>query len=268
MQPFKDISYAQGLYNMAANPDALIMMKASGGDGVKTPLYLDAQLDRNYANAVKAGKIPFMYHVAGNGSPNTEAQYFFEAVSPLAVGDGYALDLEPSCNWTVAQVLTFVSQFYQLTNTYPWIYMDISRCNASNWSTVLNLCGLWIAAPSYSFTANVPISYTYIAQQGPIVNGVDSDMAFMTLDEVKKYTYQGAPVVTTTSTTTTTTTTTTSTSSSTSTSLSTTLSTSTSTSSSTSTTHSTTTKTTTTTLPPSVPNWWNQFIKWLRGFFK
>jgi hypothetical protein len=241
MLPFVDISYAQGEYNVVANTDQMLMMKASGGDN---GLYLDNQLDRNYANAKAAGKIPFMYHFFG-GEP-TEANYFFEAVSPLSVGDGYALDIERGSSWNpqtdsdaVSKVLEFVQLFHGHTTTYPWVYMNISTFLMYDWTPVTTLCGVWIAAPSYSFEATVPINHVYIAQQGPVVNGVDTDMFFGILDELKAYTYQGQAPTTTTTTVTTTTTlppkTTTTTAST---------STSTTTSSST-----TTTRSTTTTLP-------------------
>lgn len=186
MELFRDISYAQGEYNMAGNTDQMVMMKASGGDD---GLYLDAQLVRNYSNATNAGKIPFMYHLAGNGDPTTEANYFIEAISPITNGDGYALDLEPSNSWTPAQVLTFLTRVHAVTGCWPWTYMDISRCNSGGWSEVFAVSGLWIAAPSYPFTDTVPINNVYIAQQGAIEGGTDTDMFFGSLEGLKEYTH-------------------------------------------------------------------------------
>lgn len=188
--PFVDISYAQGEYNMGANSDQIIAMKASGGDGVTTPLYLDAQLVRNYANATAAGKVPILYHFAGGGDPTVEASYFISAASPLADGDVYALDWEIEHTDPVGWVNTFMNHVHAVTGAWPLIYMDISRLNAYDWSSVLENCGLWLAAPSFGFDDTIPeVSKTYVAQQGPIVNGVDSDAAFMTLEEVKEYAY-------------------------------------------------------------------------------
>ena len=64
---FKDISYAQGNYNMDANTDPMVMMKMAGGDGVTTPLYYDNEAAANYNKAIRANKIPFMYYFYGGG---------------------------------------------------------------------------------------------------------------------------------------------------------------------------------------------------------
>lgn len=186
---FKDISYAQGAYNMAANTDPMVMMKASGFyTSAKTP-YLDTQLTTNYANAKKYGKIPFMYHFAGGADPLTEAKYFIEAVSPLTVGDGYALDFEIDIANPVNWVLVFVQHVHDVTGCWPWVYVDRSRREAFDWSPVFSLCSEWIAAPDVSFDANIPGVGVYVAQQGPIVNGVDTDEYFGTLESLRSYTY-------------------------------------------------------------------------------
>jgi len=186
---FKDISYAQGAYNMAANKDPIVVMKASGFyTGAKTP-YLDTQLKRNYTNAVKAKKAIGLYHFAGGADPTTEANYFIRAVQPYAENDVYILDWEIEHSDPVGWVNTFMNRVHAVTGVWPWLYIDIDRLNRFNWSPVLKNCGLWCAAPSFSFTAKLPIKYPVIAQQGPIVNGVDTDAFFGTLTQFKKYGY-------------------------------------------------------------------------------
>lgn len=186
---FVDISYAQGNYNMAADPNPMIMMKASGFyTSAKTP-YLDSQLTNNYANALKYNKIPFMYHFAGGADPLTEAQYFVRAISPLSVGDGYALDFEIDLADPVSWALIFVQHIHDVTGCYPWVYIDRARREAFDWSPVFNLCSEWIAAPDVSFDATISGVGVYVAQQGPIVNGVDTDEYFGTLESLRSYTY-------------------------------------------------------------------------------
>lgn len=190
MEPFNDISYAQGEYNMDADPNQLIMMKASGFYTVAKIPYLDDQLVRNYANAKRLGKVPFMYHFAGGADPVVEASYFISAVSPLADGDGYCLDFEVDTPDNPGWCLAFLNHVKAVLGTSPWFYVDRSRRQTGDWSQVAAQYGEWIAAPDVPFTADIPGVGIYIAQQGPIVNGVDSDMFFGTLDQAKAYTYK------------------------------------------------------------------------------
>lgn len=188
--PFNDISYANGLYNMDADPNQMIMMKASGFYTVSKQAYLDVQLVRNYAAAVRLGKVPFMYHFAGGADPVVEASYFISAVSPLADGDGYALDFEIDTDDNPGWVLAFLDHFTSVVGTRPWFYVDRSRRETGDWSAVTAKYGEWIAVPDVDFSADIPGIGVYIAQQGPIVNGVDTDMFFGTLEALKEYTYQ------------------------------------------------------------------------------
>jgi hypothetical protein len=193
MIPFNDISYAQGLYNMDADPNIMIMMKASGFYTVAKTAYLDSQLVRNYANAKRTSKIPFMYHFAGGADPVVEASYFATAVAPLAVGDGYALDFEVDTSDNPAWVLAFLDHFTTVVGTRPWFYVDRSRRETGDWSAVTAKYSEWIAAPDVPFTADIPNVGVYVAQQGPIVDGHDTNMFFGSQAALMSYTYQ-APV--------------------------------------------------------------------------
>src|SRR5437899_2214212 len=129
---FSDISEYQGVYDVRdGNP--LIMMKMSGGDA---GLYYDKCAAVNYQNTVKAGKIPFMYHFYGGGDPTAEADFFLKAVSPLAPGDGLAVDIERGATWNpqtdpsaVAKVQQFVEHIHAATGVWCWVYMNISTAN-------------------------------------------------------------------------------------------------------------------------------------------
>lgn len=215
MLPFHDISYAQGLYDMAANTDPMVMMKASGFYTGSLQPYLDSQLARNYADAKQYGKIPFMYHFFVPAVDATvQANYFLQAVSPLTVGDGYALDVEIDGPNLVQSVYTFVTKHHENTGCYPWGYIDRYLRQKYDWSSVFALCSEWIAAPDVSYDGVVSGVGVYVAQQGPIVNGVDTDEYFGTLESLKSYTYgyvKPAPPTTTTTTTVAPTTTTTTT---------------------------------------------------------
>lgn len=185
--PFKDISYAQGTYDMSANTDEIIAIRMSSGEG---SLHFDTQATTNYNAASAAGKVIIGYHFAGTADPTTEANFFVEAMSPLAVGDVYALDIEQGQD--AAWINTFVNVVHDKTNAWPLVYMNISTAN--NLFAAVNNCGLWVAAPSWGFDqiiTELNSNIVYVAQQGPIVNGVDSDAWFDTLEVLKKYAYQG-----------------------------------------------------------------------------
>ncbi len=190
MIPFVDISYANGNYNMATNTDPMVMMKASGFYTGSLQPYIDSQLDNNYASAKKYNKIPFMYHFFVPAvDPNIQAAWFLRCVSPLAVGDGYALDVEIDGPNLVQDVLTFVTDHHRSTGCYPWVYIDRYLRQKYDWSPVFALCSEWIAAPDVPFSQNVTGVGVYVAQQGPIVNGADTDEYFGTLESLKSYTY-------------------------------------------------------------------------------
>ncbi len=191
MIPFKDISYAQGAWNMDTDSDPIVAMKASGVYTSSKVPYLDVQLVRNYADAIRLGKVPILYHFAGGGDPIMEANYFNAAVSPYAAGDVYALDWEIEHPDPVGWVNAFLDHFHALTGAWPLVYMDIDRLNRFDWSSVFAKCPLWCAAPSYGWNDTLPVKYVVSAQQGPIVNGVDTDMWFGTIEGLKACGYQG-----------------------------------------------------------------------------
>lgn len=193
---FKDISRYQGDYDMGANPDPAIMIKMSGGDD---GLYYDSQAANNYNKTVANGKVPMMYHFYGGQDPVTEADFFIGACSPLADGDIMAIDVESGGTWNpqtdpgaVAKVTAFVNRIHDRTGMWPWVYLNRSTRQMYDWSPALNNCALWIAAPDVSFDADIPGIGVYQAQQGPIVNGVDTNAFFGTLEQLKKFGYNYA----------------------------------------------------------------------------
>jgi hypothetical protein len=188
MLPFKDISYAQGNYDMQSNPNSIIAIRMSSGDG---GLHFDSQAATNYKNATDYGKVVINYHFAGNSDPTTEANFFIEAVSPFAENDVYCLDHElgQSAEWCQ----TFMDVVHSATGCWPLDYEDISLANSMG---PRPNCGLWLAAPSWGFDQTITElnpDLVYVAQQGPIVGGVGSDAWFGTLDELQAYGYH-APV--------------------------------------------------------------------------
>lgn len=183
---FNDISKWQGNYNMSDDPNPAIAIKMGGGDN---GLYMDSQANANYGAAVAHGKVPIGYWFAGGTDPIAEAEYFLRCMAPLAENDVYALDWEIQHTDPVTWVNQFVSHIHDKIGVWPLVYMNISTANAYDWAPVFNNCGFWCAAPSFGFDATLPVKYPQVAQQGPIVNGHDTDAFFGTVEELKKYGY-------------------------------------------------------------------------------
>lgn len=179
---FNDISENNGAYNMDTDTNPAIAMRVSTGELMR----FDHEASRNYANAIRTGKVPILYHYAGNNDPVQEAELFLAAVAPLAGGDIYDLDAElgQSREWKQA----FIDHVRSKTDgTSPWDYMNQSTTKALGGP--IDGCALWLAAPDWGFSEDVPGVGVYMAQQGPIVNGHDTNAFFGTLEQLKAYGY-------------------------------------------------------------------------------
>jgi hypothetical protein len=192
--PFHDISYAQGLYNMDADPNPIIAMRMSYfgyGDKKGHP---DDQAARNYNNAIRTGKVPLLYHFAGGGDPIAEADYFISMCSPLADGDVLVLDYELTTSMNPpadpnAWCSTFVHRVHDKTGIWPIFYTYRSMLNQYGFAEVLQNCGLWVADYSVSPDGNVPTNgrpYIIHQFQG---SPLDTNACFISLDTLKKYAY-------------------------------------------------------------------------------
>lgn len=204
---FHDISYANGEYNMDADPYPIIEMKMSGYYyGSKTP-YADVQAARNYANAIRTGKTPILYHYAGGGDAAAEADYFINVgAMPLAAGDIYELDYELTADmgppadpdgWCRA----FADRIKERTGVYPLFYTYRALFNENGgFPKTMEVCALIIADYVTPTDQNVPINHGYIAQQYTD-NPIDTNALFIDLDTLKKYAYgYNEPTTTTTTT--------------------------------------------------------------------
>ena len=167
---------------------------------------IDPTANANYYGMVSAGIYPGGYHKVGWTNAVAEADAFINAMSPLAKNDGLMYDIEPATdvaipsNWTEWEQ-EFVQRIFDRTHTYPFRYLNISMTNSLPKQGIVVNCPAWVAAPSYSWNATLPVNNTsVIIQQGPAIhipgipmNICDTDMFFGTLADYLKCTYQ--PVI-------------------------------------------------------------------------
>lgn len=183
MLPFVDISENNGNYDMGANTDSLIAIRVSTGVLTRA----DNHADVNYKNAYDAGKRIIQYHYCGTNDPTAEANLFLEVCKPFNQYDMFCIDAE--LGQSKAWKQTFADVVKAATGCNVIDYMNISLANALG---ALPDCALWLAAPSWPFNEPVTEFHNgeYLFQQGPAVNGVDTDVAYTTIDVIDKYGYQ------------------------------------------------------------------------------
>lgn len=199
-----DVSYAQGTITdfVAAHADyefMLIRMSyAYPGQACK----FDNKAARNYEGAKAAGFIVGGYHKVGWTDPIVEADFFLEAMSPLADGDLLAYDKEPNSDVTVPPNWSeweqaFVQRIHDRTGVWPFDYSNISMYNAMPREGVVVNCGPWVAAPSWSFDAALPVKDVVMLQQGPTAqvpgipdNVTDTNAFFGTKEQLLSYAYK------------------------------------------------------------------------------
>lgn len=200
-----DVSYAQGTITDFAAAHAagyefmLIRMSyAYPGQACK----FDIKAARNYTGAKAAGFIVGGYHKVGWTDPIVEADFFLQAMSPLADGDLLAYDKEPNSdvpippNWSEWEQ-AFVQRIHDRTGVWPFDYSNISMYNAMPREGVVANCGPWVAAPDWSFDAALPVKDVVMIQQGPTAqvpgipdNVTDTNAFFGTKEQLLSYAYK------------------------------------------------------------------------------
>lgn len=182
--PAVDISQWQGPYQDYGTP--IVIMKMSGGDA---GLYFDSRASENYYGAKSQGKAVGLYHFAGGGNAQAEADFFVKACSPLEENDVLVLDWEISHPDPIGWCNAFVDRVHELTGIWPLLYINLATLRAFDWSSVLAKCGLWIAA--WTNDPNVDINtggrpYVVHQYQG---SPLDRDAVWLTMEQWNAYGY-------------------------------------------------------------------------------
>lgn len=142
-----DISDNQGNIDNSVVPGDFVIIKATEGVG-----YTDPDCDANYQQAKAAGKLLGVYHFArpdGN-QPEEEARWFVSQVQGYIGEAVLVLDFETG-PLVVDWAKRWLDTVYSLTQVRPWIYMNQSTANGSDWSPIWKDYALWLA--SYGINA-------------------------------------------------------------------------------------------------------------------
>lgn len=131
-----------------------VIIKITQGD-----YYINPNFDRQFKEAIKAGKLVGAYHYSNGVKPvSTEVDFLIKNLKPYIGKVIVCLDwesngitkkagLNPVFNSkeSVGYVREFVYDFHSKTGVWPFIYMSASVTRAHDWSTVASVCPLWVA---------------------------------------------------------------------------------------------------------------------------
>lgn len=118
-----------------------VIVKATQGTS-----YVNPRCNHQYELAGQLGKLRGLYHYAGGGNPEAEAQYFINNIKNYVGKAVLILDWESyqnaswgNSNWS----LRFANEVHRLTNVWPLIYVQESAL----WQVAncASKCGVWVA---------------------------------------------------------------------------------------------------------------------------
>ena len=118
-----------------------VIVKATQGTS-----YVNPRCNHQYELAGQLGKLQGLYHYAGGGNPEAEAQYFINNIKNYVGKAVLILDWESyqnaswgNSNWS----LRFANEVHRLTNVWPLIYVQESAL----WQVAncASKCGVWVA---------------------------------------------------------------------------------------------------------------------------
>ena len=118
-----------------------VIVKATQGTS-----YVNPRCNHQWDLAGQLGKLRGLYHYAGGGNPESEAQYFINNIKNYVGKAVLILDWESyqnaswgNSNWS----LRFANEVHRLTNVWPLIYVQESAL----WQVAncASKCGVWVA---------------------------------------------------------------------------------------------------------------------------
>ncbi len=148
-----DISSWQRGIDLAAVPCEFVIVKATEGTS-----YLNPYCGENLRQAEGLGKKLGVYHFAGGGNPDAEAEYFAANVKncigkAILVLDWEIQDAQNGPEWAKR----WLDRVYEITKVKPMIYMSNYLVNHLDWSAVASSgYRLWNA---YYYNYGTPMGY-------------------------------------------------------------------------------------------------------------
>lgn len=144
-----DISNWQKGFSVTSAKPGFMICKATEGNSFVDPTC------NMFVQQAKAAGIPWgFYHFARPGDAATQAEYFYKHTWNY-VGKGIpVLDFEDT-RLTNDWLNSFVLKYHELTNVFPWVYMNSDFVNNRRYGTdyVKKNCGLWLAGYPQKLTA-------------------------------------------------------------------------------------------------------------------
>ena len=118
-----------------------VIVKATQGTS-----YVNPRCNHQYELAGQLGKLRGLYHYAGSGNPESEAQYFINNIKNYVGQAVLILDWESyqNASWgNTSWARRFVDEVHRLTNVWPLIYVQESAL----WQVAncASKCGVWVA---------------------------------------------------------------------------------------------------------------------------
>lgn len=118
-----------------------VIVKATQGTS-----YVNPRCNHQYELAGQLGKLRGLYHYAGGGNPEAEAQYFINNIKNYVGKAVLILDWESyqNASWgNSSWSLRFANEVHRLTNVWPLIYVQESAL----WQVAncASKCGVWVA---------------------------------------------------------------------------------------------------------------------------
>lgn len=196
-----DISSWQADLNLTGTNIDFVIVKATEGTS-----YVSPSCDKHVQQAKGKGMLFGFYHFASGHDAKQEARFFRRATTGYEKLGIPVLDFEITVSNPALWCETFMQEYYNLTKTWPMLYISASRCPNFARSWIPSKCGLWLAGypQQYTYFPNVNLPYdispwktcaiwqfTDCLRLSGYAANVDGDLAYMDRSAWSRYANPG-----------------------------------------------------------------------------